>query len=67
MYWIIFSIFKVELSDFSKTIGLFEWKNELGIVIAFTATVIFATLSYHFFEQPFLKLKRKFTLIQSRD
>ena len=67
MYWIIFSIFKVELSDFSKTIGLYEWKNELGIIIAFTATVIFATLSYHFFEQPFLKLKRKFTLIQSRD
>jgi len=67
MYWIIFSICKVELSDFSKTIGLYEWKNELGIILAFTATVIFATLSYHFFEQPFLKLKRKFTLIQSRD
>jgi peptidoglycan/LPS O-acetylase OafA/YrhL len=67
MYWIIFSIFKNELAAFSEKIGLYEWKNEVGIIMVFTATVTFATLSYNFFEKPFLRLKKRFTLIPSRD
>jgi peptidoglycan/LPS O-acetylase OafA/YrhL len=67
MFWIIFSIFKSELATFSENIGLYEWKNEVGVVLAFIATVTFATLSYNFFEKPFLKLKKRFTLIPSRD
>jgi len=67
IFWIIFSIFKRELATFSEYIGLYEWKNEVGVVLAFMTTVIFATLSYNFFEKPFLKLKKRFTLIPSRD
>jgi peptidoglycan/LPS O-acetylase OafA/YrhL len=66
MYWIIFSIFKTELTTLSHWICIEEWKNELGIIIVFSLTIIFATLSYHFFEEPFLKLKKKYTLIPSR-
>jgi peptidoglycan/LPS O-acetylase OafA/YrhL len=47
--------------------GLANWKNELGLVLAFMITVSFATLSYHFFEKPFLKLKNRFTLVPSRE
>lgn len=67
MYWITFRVFKNELADFSNMIGLFEWKNEVGILCAFLATVLFATLSYNYFEKPFLRLKSKYTLIRSRD
>lgn len=67
MYWIIFSIFKNELAAFSETIGLYEWKNEVGIVAAFMATVTSASLSYNFLEKPFLRLKQRFTFIPSRD
>lgn len=67
IYWIIFRIFNEELSAFSNKIGLYEWKNEVGFVIAFIGTVAFAVLSYNFLEKPFLRLKKRFTLIQSRD
>jgi peptidoglycan/LPS O-acetylase OafA/YrhL len=67
MYWIIFSIFKNELAVFSEKIGLLEWKNEVGVVVAFMATVTFAVVSYNFLEIPFLRLKKRFTLIPSRD
>lgn len=67
IYWIVFSIFKNELATFSEGIGLSEWKNDVGFVIAFISTTILATLSYRYFEKPFLKLKGRFTLIPSRD
>lgn len=67
MYWIVFHVFKNELTVLSQKIGLSEWKSEVGIVIAFIAAVTIATLSYHFFEKPFLRLKGRFTLIPSRD
>jgi peptidoglycan/LPS O-acetylase OafA/YrhL len=66
-FWIIYRIFKVELLEFSDMIGLKEWSNDVGFVIAFIATVLTANLSYNYFEKPFLKLKKKFTLVQSRD
>jgi peptidoglycan/LPS O-acetylase OafA/YrhL len=67
IYWIVYSIFKEELATFSAKLGLLEWKNEVGFVIAFIATVIMASLSYKYFEKPFLKLKTRFTVIPSRD
>lgn len=67
MFWIIYQIFKNELASFSNMIGLAEWKNEVGFVIAFIATLAIALLSYRFFEKPFLRLKRRFTFIPSRD
>lgn len=66
-YWITFSIFNNELASFSEKIGLLEWKNEVGVLMVFIATVTFATLSYNYFEKPFLRLKKRFTLIPSRD
>lgn len=67
IYWIIYRIFKDELVLVSDKMGLANWKNELGFVLAFMITVSFATLSYHFFEKPFLKLKNRFTLVPSRE
>jgi peptidoglycan/LPS O-acetylase OafA/YrhL len=48
-------------------LGLIDWKDEVGILIAFMATVVFSVLSYYFLEKPFLRLKKRFTLIPSRD
>ena len=67
IYWVIYRIFKDELVLVSDKMGLANWKNELGLVLAFMITVSFATLSYHFFEKPFLKLKNRFTLVPSRE
>lgn len=66
-FWIVYQIFKVELVNFSEMIGLKEWSNDVGFVIAFIATVFTAHISYNYFEKPFLKLKQRFTLIKSRD
>ena len=67
IYWVIYRIFKDELVLVSDKMGLANWKNELGLVLAFMITVSFATLSYHFFEKPFLRLKNRFTFIPSRE
>ncbi|MGJ1446069.1 acyltransferase family protein [Sphingobacterium spiritivorum] len=67
VYWIIYTIFKEELTFFSEKMGLLEWKNNVGAIFAFIVTVAIATLSYGFFEKPFLRLKKKFTFIPSRD
>jgi peptidoglycan/LPS O-acetylase OafA/YrhL len=48
-------------------VGLKDWKDEVGILIAFMATVVFSVLSYYFLEKPFLRLKIRFTLVPSRD
>jgi peptidoglycan/LPS O-acetylase OafA/YrhL len=67
IYWITFQIFKDDLAMVSEKMGLLNWKNEVGFVLAFMITVLFATLSYNFFEKPFLKLKNRFTLVPSRE
>ncbi|WP_183558826.1 acyltransferase family protein [Mucilaginibacter sp. SP1R1] len=67
IYWIVYKIFKNELSTFSDEIGLYEWKNEIGLVIAFLITVAIAMISYNTFEKRFLKLKTRYTFIPSRD
>jgi peptidoglycan/LPS O-acetylase OafA/YrhL len=67
IYWIVYSIFKKELRALSEILGIIEWKNEVGLILAFIITVTIATVSYKYFEKPFLKLKSRFTLIPSRD
>jgi peptidoglycan/LPS O-acetylase OafA/YrhL len=67
IFWLVYQIFKDELASFSTMIGLYEWKNDVGFVIAFIVTVIISLLSYTFFEKPFLRLKKRFTIIPSRD
>lgn len=41
--------------------------NLLATVIALGLTLLMAMLSYHAFEKPFLRLKRRFTFVPSRD
>jgi peptidoglycan/LPS O-acetylase OafA/YrhL len=67
MFWLVYVIFSEELASFCAKIGLYVWRNNVGFLIAFLATVIISLLSYRFFEKPFLNLKRRFTLIPSRD
>jgi peptidoglycan/LPS O-acetylase OafA/YrhL len=66
IYWIIYHVCKEELENLSDKMGLLNWKNEIGLVFAFICTVSLATLSYYFFEGPFLKLKDRFTRVPSR-
>jgi peptidoglycan/LPS O-acetylase OafA/YrhL len=67
IYWIVFQIFKEDLKSVSDKLGLLEWKNEIGFISSFAITVTIASISYFYFEKPFLKLKNQFTLIPSRD
>jgi peptidoglycan/LPS O-acetylase OafA/YrhL len=67
VFWLIYQVFKDELTSFSAMIGLYEWRNDVGFVIAFLVTVIISLLSYNFFEKPFLRFKKRFTFIPSRD
>lgn len=67
IYWIVYHIFKNELNILSEKVGLIAWKNEIGFILAFIITVTIATVSYTYFEKPFLKLKSRFTLIPSRE
>jgi len=63
----IFRLWKVGLTDLSKALHLADWRNALGTVLAMVATVSLAMLSYHLYEKPFLRLKRRFTFVPSRD
>jgi len=67
MFWLVYVIFKEKLVSLSTMIGLYEWRNNVGFIIAFLATVIISLLSYRFLEQPFLRVKRRFTFIPSGD
>lgn len=67
MYWVVFRIFKDELASVTIKLGLNDWKDEVGIVAAFLATVVLAVLSYYLLEKPFLRIKKRFTLVPSRD
>jgi len=67
IYWIVFQIFKEDLKSVSDKLGLLEWKNEIGFISSFAITVTIASISYFYFEKPFLKLKNRFTLIPSRN
>ena len=66
-YWLVFQTFNNELVAFSKFLHLYEWRNSVGFVIAFVLAVAISMLSYRFFEKPFLRLKKRFTFVASRD
>ena len=67
IYWTIYKTLSPQLTALSLKMGLLEWKNEVGAIIAFIITTTIALLSYRYFEKPFLKWKTRFTLIPSRD
>jgi peptidoglycan/LPS O-acetylase OafA/YrhL len=65
--YLVFHIWKVWLTNLSASLHLSYWRNSLGTVIALTLTILIAMLSYHTFERPFLRLKKRFTFVPSRD
>jgi peptidoglycan/LPS O-acetylase OafA/YrhL len=67
IFLLVFVVFRDELAQLSNMLHLYEWRNSLGAAIAFVLTVSIATLSYQFFERPFLRLKKRFTFVASRD
>jgi peptidoglycan/LPS O-acetylase OafA/YrhL len=66
-FWLVYDKFKPWLASATDAIGMAAWRDHIGMLIAFAASVFFASLLYHFFEKPFLRLKRRFTFVRSRD
>jgi peptidoglycan/LPS O-acetylase OafA/YrhL len=65
MYFLVYAIFRENLNAFCERMGIGEWWGAVGMVMAFAATVLVASLSYRFFERPFLRLKDRFTIVPS--
>lgn len=66
VYFLIYAIFKEELGQLCGLMNLYEWRNGIGMIMALAVTIAIASLSYRFFERPFLKLKARFTIVPSR-
>jgi len=67
LFYLVYNTFKDEMTQLSKVLHLYEWRNSVSAAVALLFTIIIAMLSYHFFEQPFLRLKKRFTYVYSRD
>ena len=65
--WLVYDQFKPGLTRICAAIGVGTCQDVIGALIAFAATVFFASLLYRTFEMPFLRLKRRFTFVPSRD
>lgn len=63
----VFRLWKDGLTQMSTALHLADWKDALGTALAMAATLSLAIVSYHLYEKPFLRLKRRFTFIPSRD
>ena len=66
-FWLVYDKFRPWLSHATESAGMAEWQNNIGQLIAFAASVLTASLLYHFYERPFLRLKKRFTFVPSRD
>lgn len=66
MYFLVYAVFRERLHTLCEAIGLGAWWGAVGMLLAFVATVLVASLSYRCFEKPFLRLKERFTIIPSR-
>ena len=66
-FWLVYTRLDDELAAFSTFLHMYEWRNTIGFVIAFMLTVTVSMLSYRFLEKPFLRLKKQFTFVPSRD
>ncbi|HVX56584.1 MAG TPA: acyltransferase, partial [Candidatus Saccharimonadales bacterium] len=64
--FLVFRLAKDLTADLSNALHLGDWRNAVGTVIAFGVTVSVATVSYQVFEKPFLRLKKRFTIVPSR-
>ena len=57
-FWLVYDKFKPWLAGLG---------DDAGMLLAFAATVAVASVLYRTFETPFLRLKRRFTRVPSRD
>ena len=67
VYFLVFHTWKLWLTRFSEWLHLAAWRGGVGTVIAFCLTILIAHVSYQFYERPFLRLKKRFTFVPSRD
>ncbi len=67
VYFLIFQVGKAQLTSLSEALRLASWRGGVGAIIAFCLTILVAHVSYQFYEKPFLRLKRRFTFVPSRD
>jgi peptidoglycan/LPS O-acetylase OafA/YrhL len=67
VYTLIFDRWKMQLGHLSSSLHLAAWSGAVGTVLTFGIATLIAHLSYQFYEKPFLKLKRRFTFVPSRD
>jgi peptidoglycan/LPS O-acetylase OafA/YrhL len=66
-FWLVYDKFKPWLTHLCDAAGMGAWYDSIGALLAFAATVIVASVLYRTVETPFLRLKRRFTLVPSRD
>jgi peptidoglycan/LPS O-acetylase OafA/YrhL len=67
IYFLVFHTWKAWLTRFSEMLHIPDWRGGLGTMLSFCLTVLAAHLSYKLYERPFLRLKRHFTFVLSRD
>jgi peptidoglycan/LPS O-acetylase OafA/YrhL len=66
-FWLVYDKFRPWLTQATESAGIAGWRDNIGQLIAFAATVLLASLLYRLYETPFLRLKRRFTFVPSRD
>ncbi|WP_129586297.1 acyltransferase family protein [Sphingomonas montana] len=66
-FWIVYDKARPWLSRLTEQAGIPGWRDNIGMALAFAATVTVAGLLYRYYEMPFLRLKRRFTRVPSRD
>jgi len=66
-YWLVYDKYRPWLTQVTESAGVAGWRDNIGQLIAFVATVFLASLLYRFYETPFLRLKGRFTFVPSRD
>lgn len=67
VYYLVFDLGKARLSLLCESLHLAGWRDGVGTILSFLVTILVAHLSYQFYERPFLRLKRRFTIVPSRD
>lgn len=65
-FWLVYDKYKPWLTHMTDAAGIGGWRDTIGALIAFAATVLFATVLYRTVEAPFLRLKKRFAIVQSR-
>lgn len=67
MLFLVFKTWRKQLDGLCRMLHVTYWRGGFGALLALGLTILVAMFSYRFFEQPFLRLKRRFTFVPSRD